>query len=106
MPHQQGRDHPGVGDPVAIPTATLAGRVPGRSGEPGDRERQLSSALARLRRSSTASATMAISTASAPSDHHDLLDSGGRGDEPGVDVDAGRQPRLRGHLQSVKIPPT
>ena len=57
-------------------------------------ERQLTSVPPRLCRSSTASAMMATRTASAPSAITSLLQGGGRRDEPGVDIDAGREPRL------------
>ena len=46
----------------------------------------------------------ATRTASAPSDHRDLLHGRGRRDESGVDVDAGRQPGLGGHLQVGEDP--
>ena len=49
--------------------------------------------------SRTASATIDASTQTHAEHHHRQLQRGRRRDEPGVDVDAGGQPRLGGHLQ-------
>ena len=84
---------------AAAPPITPRVGEPGRG--PGTPERRATPrAIRRLpRRSSTASATIEATTHSTPSTITAVLSGGGGGDEPGVDVDARRQARLRRHLQ-------